>query len=187
VSPATGSQEGNRSASGSGTRARCALGLRIEPHRLHWAIVSGSADAPVLEAHDHAIAPVAYSEARKLAWYRDRVSHIIQQFTPVIAAVRYAEVFGRTRVRESDSVRARIEGVVMEAAISHGLRVLTGALNTIASKLETNTAKKYLEQDDLRGLDWRGLPTNRKEAILVAAAALGSLESEEPREGKSDG
>lgn len=61
----------------------------------------------------------------------------------------------------------------MEVVNSVKLPVTACALKTISSKLGSQSAKKYLESDDLRGLDWSGVPKNSREAILVAAAALG--------------
>ena len=62
---------------------------------------------------------------------------------------------------------------MLEAAHSRSKRVVVGALTTISSSLGTKSAKKYLNDDDLRGLDWsRYRQKNLREAILVAAAAL---------------
>jgi hypothetical protein len=62
----------------------------------------------------------------------------------------------------------------METAHCCGIAVVTGPLATISKNLGTKAAKKYLETDDLRGLDWSKCPKNRREAILVAASALPS-------------
>lgn len=61
----------------------------------------------------------------------------------------------------------------MASAAQLGVKVFTGALKDIASAMGTKASKKYLEQDDLRGLDWSEFDDKRREAVLVATAALG--------------
>src|SRR6266853_3731708 len=129
------------------------LGIRVEPSCIHWAVVEGRRDLPILIATDDATAPVQWDEAKALSWYRERILHIIGQYHPATVAVRYQEPKGRA-AGNSGRKRARIEGVVLEAANSRALPVVTGALVTISAKLKTKSAKKYLDHDDLRGLDW---------------------------------
>jgi hypothetical protein len=148
-----------------------ALGFRAEPSAINWAVVEGFLQAPVLVAADHAAAPATYDEPAALAWFRAQVLHLIQTYSPQLAAVRYPETFMRSTTLQSDK-RCRVEGVVIEAAGSCGIRVLTGALATISKNLGSKGAKKYLETDELRGLDWSKHPKNQREAILVAASAL---------------
>jgi hypothetical protein len=51
------------------------------------------------------------------------------------------------------------------------LKVTIGALAMISGKLGSQ-AKKYVDSDELRGLDLSKIPLPSKEAILVAVAAL---------------
>lgn len=154
------------------------LGVRAEPNSINWAVVEGTTAQPVLVQADNSAAPSSYDEAACLAWYRDRILLVIDQLQVDRVAVRYPEpVSGRagTRVaiQDSNRRRCRVEGVVLEAAHSRSKRVVVGALTTISSSLGTKSAKKYLNDDDLRGLDWsRYRQKNLREAILVAAAAL---------------
>jgi hypothetical protein len=150
-----------------------AIGFRVEPKAVHWAVVRGSKDAPVLVADGSIPAPKTYTEAAKLTYFRDRVATIIDQHQPAIAAVRYPETFGGSRGQTSQQARSRIEGVLLECANSKGLGVITGALKTISSKLGSQSAKAYLVQDELRSLDWSRKGANVREAILVGVAALG--------------
>ena len=126
----------------------------------------------MLVAADHSAAPATYDELSALVWFRTQVVHLIQTYSPQLAAVRYPETFMRSAHGSSNDKRCRVEGVVIEAAQSCGIRALTGALATISKNLGSKSAKKYLETDELRGLDWSKHPKNRREAILVAAAAL---------------
>jgi hypothetical protein len=138
--------------------------------------VEGTSDAPILAVPaDKLSSPATYDEPQALTFYRERVLLLLAQHRPDAVAVRYAETFGRRSVRESDYKRCRIEGVIIEAANSLGLAVATGALASISRNLGTKAAKHYLETDNLRGLDWARYPAkNIREAILVAASALGS-------------
>lgn len=151
-----------------------ALGVRVDPKETAWALVAGTAAEPILEAHDKLVPPkVLSTEPERLLWYWDRVALLIKDRRPKVLAVRYAEDFGVRGKREPDRIRARIEGVVMASAAQLGVKVFTGALKDIASAMGTKASKKYLEQDDLRGLDWSEFDDKRREAVLVATAALG--------------
>jgi len=133
--------------------------------------VEGRRESPILVATDDASAPAQWEEAKALSWYRDRLLHIIGQYHPANVAVRYQEIQGKANATAARK-RARIEGVILEAANSRALPVMTGALDTISAKLKTKSAKNYLQQDDLRGLDWSKLNDHRREAVLVAVSAL---------------
>lgn len=148
-----------------------AIGFRAEPSALHWGVVEGTPENPVLVAADTAEIPVAFDEPEALAWVRGQVLQLIKTYSVGAAAVRYPETFKRSSPASIDK-RCRIEGVVIEAARALGITALTGALATISKNLGSSRAKKYLESDSLRGLDWSAHPKNQREAILVAASAL---------------
>ena len=152
-----------------------AIGFRVEPGLINWALVEGTSEAPILAAPPSKLtSPATYSESQALTFYQERVLLLLTEHSPHFVAMRYAETFGRQGMRESDYRRCRIEGVVLEAANSRGIKVIAGALASISKNLGTRTAKHYLEDSDLRGLDWSKYPAkNMREAILVAASALG--------------
>lgn len=151
-----------------------ALGLRVDPKETAWALVSGTAAEPILEAHDKLVPPkVLSAEPERLLWYWDQAALLIKDLRPKVLAIRYAEDFGVRGKREPDRIRARIEGVMMTAATQLGVKVFTGALKSIASAMGSKASKKYLDEGDLRGLDWSELDDKRREAVLVATAALG--------------
>lgn len=150
------------------------LGFRAEADAFNWAVVEGHVGAPVLIGAEKAAAPSSYSESAVLSWCRDRVLFLFEQFAPDVVAVRYAETVRRASSQDSARKRCRVEGVLLEAANSASLRVVTGALVTISKHLGTRSAKAYLDDDNLRGLDWSKFSKNAREAILVAASALGS-------------
>jgi hypothetical protein len=151
------------------------LGFRIEPSRLHWAFVKGSIEQPILESAEVVAAPKTYEEGEALVWYRQRVNHLLDQYEPTIVAIRYPEAYAPKRqgAVTSSQRRARIEGVVLEAASSRNIETFTASLVTISSKFGVKSAKDFLEVEDLRGLDWSKYKKGEtREAILVAAAAF---------------
>lgn len=148
-----------------------ALGLRAEPKQIHWAVVEGTRNAPVLIAHDTAVAPVNLDEAPALSWYSTRVKHIIATYKPEIGSVRTAESVARGSNKDGPRRRSRIEGVLLQTIDSCGLKAIIGALAMISGRLGSH-AKKYIGSGEFRGLDLSKVPIPSKEAILVAVAAL---------------
>lgn len=163
-------------------RSTRSLGLRAEPRVLHWAVVEGTQDEPVLTAHDKAEAPASFDEPAALSWFRNRVLFLIDTYEPAAAGVRFPEPSARGGNKDSAKQRSRVEGVLLEAVNSRGLTITSGALTTIGSRLGTKKAKKYIEEGELRGLDLSKLPPHRREAVLVAVATL-VAEPSSPGEG----
>jgi hypothetical protein len=148
-----------------------ALGLRADAKTIHWAVVEGTRDVPILVAHDKAAAPVNLEEAPSLSWYSSRIQHIVKTYGPSVAAIRSAEPFAQGSNKEGPRRRGRIEGAMLLTLDSCGLKVIIGALAMISGKLGSQ-AKKYVSSDELRGLDLSKIPILTREAILVAVAAL---------------
>jgi hypothetical protein len=147
------------------------LGFRAEARQIHWAVVEGTRNAPILVAHDDAAAPVNLDEAPALSWYSGRVKHIVETYKPVAAAIRTAESVARGGNKEGARRRLRIEGVLLQTMDSCGLRAIIGALAMISGKLGSR-AKKYIDSGELRGLDLSKIPPPRREAVVVAVASL---------------
>ncbi len=148
------------------------IGFRAEPNALNWAVVEGTQHAAVLVAADTLKTPISYEEHACLGWLRDQVLHLYGQYSPQIAAVRYAEsVMGKAN-QNSANRRCRVEGVVLEVAHSRGAKVSTGALTTISKNLGTKGAKRYLDEEEFRDIHWASYSKNCREAILVAVSAL---------------
>jgi hypothetical protein len=149
-----------------------AIGFRADNSEVWWAVVEGTIDDPVLVARDRLRPPKAHGPEERLAWLRRRVLLLIQEYAPDCGGVRFPETTGRGHVRMFP--RIRVEGVLVEALASSKLTSLVcGPLKTISSSLDSERAKKYLEEGDLRGIDLQGLPANTQDAVLVAVAALG--------------
>ena len=163
-------ERGTVSNANDGRGSGCVLGVRAEPRGFHWAVVEGTQRAPILTAHDKAATPASFEEPEALAWVRSRVLHVIDTYHPVAVAVRYPEPISRSS--NSARQRCRVEGVVLEAAASRRLPILTGPLATIAAKLRTRKPKTYIETGTLRGLDLSSVPASGREAVLIAVAQL---------------
>lgn len=147
------------------------LGLRAEPHKIYWAVVQGTKDAPVLVAHESAAAPVNFDEPPALTWYAARVRYIVETYKPNEAMIRSVEPSARGSRKDGPRVRLRIEGVLLHTIDTCGIKVTTGALATISGRLGTQ-AKSHLDSGELRGLDLSKLHPYAREAVLVAVAAL---------------
>jgi len=148
------------------------LGVRAEPTAINWAIVTGTLDKPVLHASGTETAPHAYREGESLAWIRQRVVYVLDTYTPVKVAIRYPERTAKGSNKDSAKARCRVEGVVLEAAGSKNLEIITGALNTFAKHSQRESPKEDLASEDLRGLDWSRYKSKLQEAIYVAFSLL---------------
>jgi hypothetical protein len=149
------------------------LGVRAEPTGFHWAVVSGARESAILEACDSEIAPHAYEEGESLVWIRQKVAYIIERYRPRRVAIRYSEGNARGANKNSSKARCRVEGVVLEAAASKNLDIVTGPLTTFAKHSGSKSPKEDLTEDDLRGLDWSQYKDPKlRESILVSVSLL---------------
>jgi Holliday junction resolvasome RuvABC endonuclease subunit len=151
---------------------QCVLGVRAEPNAIHWAVVTGTSKRPVLHAHGTETVPQACKEGESLAWIRQKVVYIIETFTPAKVAVRYPERTAQGANKDSAKARCRVEGVVVEAAGSKNLEIVTGAMNTFGKHCESESPKEDLASEGLRGLDWSDYKKELREAIYVAFSLL---------------
>ena len=152
-----------------------ALGVRVTPTGVEWTVVRGSRETPEWVDGGRAQAPAHdSSEAEALTWYRQRFYDLVGQFSIGALAVRYAELATPSRRVDSDRRRARIEGVILEAAAARRCDTLTGAWKSISSRLGTPKAKDYVTSASVRGLDLSGMKKEAQEAAIVAVSALPS-------------
>ena len=150
-----------------------AIGFRVEPAAVHWAIVTlEPGEEPVLEQAETVKAPKDSDEGAALTWFRGRVANLLEQHKPGSAAIKYAEQVAPGRRGDGARKRARLEGVLLQLCDESRVALFTGAYKAVSGRLQTNSAKKYLKQDNVRGIAWAGHPPVRREAILVALAAL---------------
>jgi len=153
-----------------------ALGVRVETEVVYWAVVEGSSFAPILVAEGKLLAPVSSDEAGRLVALRRGVLDLLLEHKPNVVFVRFPESSGFARKGELPRRRSRIEGVMMEAAASQAIPVMTGPLVTIGKGLGLDAKAAKAMRDsaaDLRGIDWAKCDEWAREAILAATSALG--------------
>ncbi|WP_143392811.1 crossover junction endodeoxyribonuclease RuvC [Fimbriiglobus ruber] len=151
-----------------------AIGFRADPGSIFWAVVQGMNAPLTLVASGKLLLPTSYVEAAALSWSRSQVKNLLKEYRPEHSAVRYPETNARTKHVVSAHKRARIEGVILEALSSDNIPVLTGPLVTMSSHLGTESAKKYVDTGEFRGLNCSEMDSNLREAVMVAAAVLSS-------------
>ena len=156
-----------------------ALGLRVEPKQLHWAVVEGEPEAPILVGHDKAMPPVHVGEPEALSYYRERLTFLIEKYEVKVVGIRYQETHGRHGKVDTICRRSRIEGVLVEGANAARLPVVSGAMVQLSAALGVKTTKPALERGELRGVDLTSLPAIRRDAVLASVAALQSLQGNE--------
>src|SRR4051794_30362063 len=104
-----------------------AVGFRVEPTAVHYAVVEGTLENPVLLDDGRYGAPAAYDEAEALSWYRQRTRGLLEKHTPSLGAIKFMEaVAGKGRVpraTEAFRKRHRIEGVLLQ--LLHEARIHT--------------------------------------------------------------
>lgn len=149
-----------------------AIGFRVEPTAVHWALINNDSEQLILEEHATIKAPKGDDEGSILTWFRGRILNLVEQHAPNAVGIKYMEQVAKGGGGDSGRARARLEGVILQALHERGLRVFTGAYKAVSGQLGSRSAKTYLKADDVRGLDWSGVPDKRREAILVAMAAL---------------
>jgi hypothetical protein len=146
-----------------------AIGFRAESDSINWAIVEGDVESPVLIAHGKIPAPAVFKEeSKRLAHLRGQVLQKIAESNADRAAVRYPESFRKSNC----DTRIRVEGVILEACASSSVRVVSGAMRSISSRIGSKAAKGYLSSNEIRGLEFPKKDKNCREAILVAVSAL---------------
>jgi hypothetical protein len=151
----------------------CVLGIRAEPGAVHWAVVSGNHQQPILDASGSEHAPASYSEAESLAWIRNQVLRILDTYKPAKVAVRYPEPTALGSNKNSAKARCRVEGVVLEAASSRNIEVVTGAIKTFGKFAGSRSPKDDLDSAEFRKLDWSNYKDSKlREAIYVGASLL---------------
>jgi hypothetical protein len=163
-----------------------AIGFRAESAEFNWGVVTRRDGKLTLIAADTQAIPKGYEEAHGLVWCRKRLYQIIEQYAPVIGGIRYPEAIAKKKHVTGSNARLRIEGVILEALASKGVTVITGTLKEIGSEMGSDSPKAYLGRSEVRGMDWSGHTLYRREAIIVAVAALEHAQQRKVRHGNQE-
>jgi hypothetical protein len=150
----------------------CVLGIRAEADGFQWAVLGGTASTPSLRAYGSETAPNSYDEGERLVWIRRKCMQALETHKPTRVAIRYPEGNARGANKASAKARCRVEGVILEAAASKNVSVVTGALNTFGKHSGSESPKADLDRHDLHGIDWSEHNRNLREAILVGTSLL---------------
>ena len=154
-----------------------AIGVRSSTNEIHYAIIKGSVVEPELIQYNKLSFPKAYTPPQALSWIREQFGNIKHQFNIQSLFVRTIEPIARVS-NKAIFERALIEGVLIEAANTFGIKVNYGPLATMSSLLETKAARHYMTADEFRGIDnWKKINEKYKEACISALCALSMLEA----------
>jgi hypothetical protein len=150
-----------------------AIGFRAEPNQVHFAVIDSA--TPTECTTDRLRIGGGKATAEELALLRTAIVNVIEMYKPDVACVRTSDTPQSLRYVQSSFERARIEGVIMEASASKGVKTIAGPAVTIKAGMKTKTPlKAYAELDEVRGIDLsrRKNPALR-EAVYAALAGLG--------------
>jgi hypothetical protein len=153
-----------------------AIGIRAAATEVFYSVLEGSTDNPVILHFQKISFPKAFKPSQAFVWLREQFINICNEYDVKAVFVRTAEPIGKQSVK-TVADRARVEGVLIEAAASTGAMVETGPLKTISSLIGAKSAKSYLEDDEFRGIpNWESLNDKFREASIAGVAALSLLE-----------
>ncbi len=158
---------------GGGMRS---IGFRAEKEQVAFAVVDCDGNGNC-ELHADGKLSVAGDETSKaLALFRNEVMNVISKYKPVAIGMRTSDNPKQTRFFQAMLSRARVEGVILEAAGFRSIKVHYGASSTIKAGMGTKKRlSTYTSADSIRGIDLSGKKNVIvREAVLAALAALGS-------------
>lgn len=157
--------------------SRVAIGFRAEKKLVNLAIVStddhGGNETLVTE--EKLVLQMDCDPAEALSILRKRLITLFDLHSPSSIGVRLADKPQRTAHLQSMFSRARVEGVILEAAFSSGIKkIIAGPASTIKSGMKTRTPiRDYLKLDEIRGIDVSGKKKPEfREAVIAALSAL---------------
>jgi hypothetical protein len=151
------------------------IGFRAEKALVRFAVVeSGSDSAMALVADDKFMVPEDAPLSDSLTQLRTQLLSAFSRYKPDIAGIRLSDrPQGQSNIQSLFS-RARIEGVVIEAAGAAGIKIVPGASATIKSGMKTKRAiREYTDDDEIRGIDLSNKKNqNLREAVIAAISVL---------------
>lgn len=150
------------------------MGLRAEPEKFWWVIVSGTTKSPVLEGVNKVRKPKTFSEPQMLSHFRERLLSLISEHRPDIITLKRPEIYGRGNKNVgSMDCRLRTEGVLLEAANSIGLTAEAMLWTQVSRGMDSDSAKDYVKKGgEVRGVTLPIKDANAREALLAALAGL---------------
>lgn len=148
------------------------LGVRCSNTDIAYCVLSGTKDAPLVDATRLIPYPKGFSEPETLKWLHQEIIQVLGQHPCDAVAIKKPEV----TVKRSNALEARIEceGVVTLAAADAGcLSVGRFVSASIAKGLGEKGRAKYLKVFDASAIrEFDDYPLKVREAILVAWSVM---------------
>jgi len=150
-----------------------ALGFRAEKTLVHFAVLDDSKPGTVTT--DKLKLKGDRPTAPELGLLRNEVRNLIDTYKPDAVGLRLSDKPQSMRYIQSSFDRARVEGVVMEAAASKNVKVVAGASATIKSGMKTKRPlREYADVDEVKGIDLSDKKNESlRDAVYAALAAMG--------------
>jgi hypothetical protein len=151
-----------------------AIGLRVGPKKVTYAVVSGPAGHKFsVTSVGEVNVPYALTTPRRLAFIRTTLLDIIEESGSTRAGLRLGEAIAKRR----DSFRLNLEGIVQELLVSSEIEsFIAGPIATISSFLgkgDRTAVKGFIEgsKPPMVEAAWGDLDALQREAVLVAVCA----------------
>lgn len=154
-----------------------AIGLRAEKDAVHWALVTGTFNAPILVSHGRMMPPEECHDLIWLAQLRRLVANLFDEHQPDRVGLHLMdtgiEIPRSSKALENLMRRARIEGVLIEAAQNRDTSCLASKTEDASRDPLPRPNRKRFVTLEGECVDWRGLNSwSRRQAIMVAATLL---------------
>ncbi|MEQ1854896.1 MAG: hypothetical protein ABL963_00400 [Longimicrobiales bacterium] len=152
-------------------RALRAIGIRVAPREVHYAVVEASAGLELLTT-DSVVVPPALDLPAQLHFIRTTVLDIMAEYEVRRAGIRLTE----PNAKGTSVERLNLEGVIQELLNSSDVvAYFAGPIATIAARLgekERARVKGYFEGTDFLGIEgWGGFSREQRESVVTAVAA----------------
>jgi len=151
-----------------------AIGLRVDPKKVTYAVVSGPAGNKFSVTRVGEVnVPYALTIPRRLAFIRTTLLDIIEESGSTRAGLRTGEPIAKRK----DSFRLNLEGIVQELLVSSEIEnFIAGPISTISSFLgegDRTAVKGFIDgaKPPIVEAAWGDLDVLQREAVLVAVCA----------------
>ena len=155
------------------------VGIRASTSEINYVIIEGSFANPKLITADKLREPISYSFSETLVYYRVQFLSLCKEYKINTCGIRTAEPLSRLKGSSEGAIkRANIEGVMIEASASQGIKTIVGANSTFSPLLDVKSIKDLISAKEYKNLSkWTKLSQDFKEATLVAIASQRLLEA----------
>jgi hypothetical protein len=155
----------------NGRQPARAIGIRVAPREVHYAVVEGSEDLQILSVAS-VVVPPALQLPEQLHFVRTTILDIMAEYDVRRAGIRLTE----PNAKSTSVERLNLEGVIQELlSSSHVQAYFAGPIATIAARLgeaERTRIKEYFDGEPFLGLQgWSDYSREERECVVTAVAA----------------